>query len=88
MEQEQWKHVMEELIENKCAYCENCCPYKKRYIQIRGHYGKFYTTDAFCSSCYELHLEGFPWSTSLSDIPFAHCLPPYTPFNITDLEYY
>ena len=88
MEKEQWKRVMKELTENKCAYCESCCPYKKRYIQIKKQYGIFYMTDAFCSGCYKLYLEGFPWSTNLSDISFVHRLSRYTPFDIVELEYY
>ena len=83
---EQWEQVMMELIESKCAFCARCCPYKKRYIQIRHYYGKFYFTDAFCSSCYKLYLEGFPWSASLDEIPFVYRVP--RSFDIADLEYY
>ena len=85
---EEWKTIMAELVENKCAYCQRCCPLKKNYIQIKDNYGKFYFTDAFCLSCYKLYLEGFPWSWNIHEIPFVYSVPQYYSFDVVELEYY
>ena len=86
---EQWKQVMRELLENRCSYCFAITPYKRHYIQIKDEYNKFYVIDAYCIKCYEnIYLEGFPWSTDISTIPFVRSLPKQTHYDIVELQYY
>jgi len=89
IEKEQWKRVLTELVENKCSYCQKITPYTKRYIQIRDELNKFYVIDAYCSTCYyNIYLEGFPWSTDISKIPFVYRIAKGTRYDTVDIEYY
>ena len=87
-EKDKRKKVLVELMNNKCNLCQQTCPYKKNYIQIKFEFNKFYVVDAFCSSCYKYYLEGFPWSTDINSMDFVTRLPCNTLFDIVEIEYY
>ena len=89
LEQEHWKYAMSELINNKCASCQQMTPYKKHYIKVRNiTNNKYYIIDAFCQHCYEYYLEGFPWSTNLCEMSFLYTLPKNTRYDEVDVEFH
>ena len=88
MMKEHWKRVMAELLESTCNYCNRTTAYKKNYIQIKGIYNKYYIIDAFCSNCYKYYLEGFPWSSNLSEMYSVYRLPKSSHYDVVDVEFF